>query len=296
MPFFDIEPEFLKRTKARFVILPVPYERTTTYLKGCADGPDAIRIASPSLEMYEYDVDIEPFRAGIFTAPSVQFGDADEKTELEKIGKAAALYVDDGKFLISIGGEHSISLPLLKLFASRYKDLSVLQIDAHPDLRDSYNGSQFNHACVARRMIEFAPIVQVGIRSWCFEQEQYMRNAQRNKVNGRKALTFFPADQIVGKEGWQKKVLNSLSDNVYLTVDIDGFDPSIFPAVGTPEPGGLGWYETLDLFKNLVREKRLVGMDLVELKPIKGETRSEVAAARLIHHVISYLIKHKKSP
>jgi agmatinase len=138
--------------------------------------------------------------------------------------------------------------------------------------------------------------VQVGVRSWCAEQDAFMKKASRRKIRGRKALTVFPASKIVGCSGWQKKVADSLSKNVYLTLDLDGLDPGVIPSVGTPEPGGLGWFETLELFKEVIRRRRLVGMDMVELKPIQGDIRGDLAAARMLHHILAYISAFQQKP
>ncbi len=291
--FFDIDPPFNKRENAGFVIIPVPYERTTSYLKGCVKGPEAIKKASAQVELYEPEVDVEPYREGIYTAPAIRFGKESESSELDRIRKVAEPYVAEGKFVVALGGEHTIAVPLVKLFAGKYRNLSVLQIDAHPDLRDSYEGNHLNHACVGRRIIEQAPLVLVGIRSWCAEQQEFIKKAKKRKIRGRKMLSVFPARNIVGKRNWQRKVVECLGDNVYLTLDLDGLDPSVIPAVGTPEPGGLGWYETLDLLKEVIRRRRLVGMDMAELKPVKGDVRGEMAAARLLHRILAYLTKYQ---
>jgi len=294
--FFDIDPPFSKRKNARFAILPAPYERSSSYLKGCAKGPAAIKKASAQVELYEPDVGVEPYRQGIYAAPAVRFGKGSDAKELDRIRKAAEPYIDEGKFLVTLGGEHTIAVPLVKLYCEKHKNITVLQIDAHPDLRDTYEGNPLSHACVGRRIIEHAPLAQVGVRSWCIEQAEFMKKASKRRVGGQKALTVFPAKDIVGKRGWQRKVVDCLSENVYLTLDLDVLDPSVIPAVGTPEPGGIGWYETLDLLKELIRRKRLVGMDIVELKPIKGDTRCDIAAARLLHHTLAYITKYCHLP
>ncbi len=295
-PFFDLDREYAQKKKSRFVILPVPYERTTSYLTGCRRGPEAIRDASSQVELYEPDVDRDPYLNGIHTAPPVRFGKKSIEEELTRIKKAAASYVEEGKFLVAIGGEHTVSVPLVGFFAEKYANLSVLQIDAHPDLRDSYEGSRYSHACVGRRIIETAPIVQVGARSWSVEEREFIKSIRQKKVRGQKAFTLFPAEKIVGKSAWQNKVVEALSENVYLTLDLDGLDPSVIPSVGTPEPGGLGWHETLELLRKVIKNRRLVGMDMVELKPIKGDFRGEIAAARLLHHVLAYLTTYQENP
>jgi len=295
-PFFDPDPPHARKRSSRFVILPLPYERTTSYLKGCGRGPEAIRNASPQVELYEPEVDNEPCLQGIYTAPPVKFGNKSEEEELDRIRKAAAPHVGEGRFLAAIGGEHTVTVPLAGLFAEKYDELSVLQIDAHPDLRDSYEGSRFSHACVGRRIIETAPLAQVGVRSWSVEEQEFMRSIRRRKVRGRKALAMFPADKIAGKTGWQGKVVEALSENVYLTIDLDGLDPAVIPSVGTPEPGGLGWYETLELLKMVIKNRRVVGMDMVELRPIEGDVRGEMAAARLLHRILAYIATYQENP
>lgn len=295
-PFFDLEPRHARKKTSRFVILPVPYERTTSYLKGCKHGPEAVRKAGSQVELYEPELAAEPYLQGIYTAPPVNFGKKSEREELARIRKAAAPYVREGKFLAAIGGEHTVSVPLVELFARKYGNLTVLQIDAHPDLRASYEGSRYSHACVGRRIIEQVPIVQVGVRSWSIEEQEFMDSIRRKKIRGRRALTLFPADKIAGKSGRQARVVEALSENVYLTIDLDGLDPAVVPSVGTPEPGGLGWRETIELLKKVIKNRRLVGMDMVELKPVKGDVRGEMAAARLLHFILACLAVYRKNP
>lgn len=287
--YFDIPTEYSDLKKARFVILPLPYEQTTTFIKGTAHGPEALRAASAQVELFDEETGAEPHLEGIHSAPPVRFGKTQGEKALQKIHGAIFRYVEAGKFVAAIGGEHSVTAGIAPVYSEKYRDLSVLHIDAHPDLRDVYEGSRHNHACVGRRIMEYAPLVQVGVRAWCAEQDAFMKKAAKQKIKGRRALTVFPAHEIAKSKDWIKRVIDALSPRVYLTLDLDGLDPSVIPAVGTPEPGGLQWRETLELLREVIREKTLVGMDMVELCPKKGDITGEFAAARLLHKILAFL-------
>ena len=292
--YFDVSAGYRDLKKSRFVILPVPYERTTTFIKGAAAGPEAIRSASAHVELFDEETGVEPYLDGIHSADPVEFGRIHGKEALEKIGRTVRRYVDRGKFVIAIGGEHTITAGIVPVYAKKYADLTVLQLDAHADLRASYEGSRYNHACVGRRILESAPLVQVGIRAISVEEAAFISSAREKKIRGRQALAFFPAHEIQKSRNWISKVVNSLSSHVYLTIDLDGLDPSIIPAVGTPEPGGLGWRETLELLKRVISKRTLVGMDMVELCPRRGDVIGDFAAARLLHKILAYSVAKSK--
>jgi agmatinase len=201
----------------------------------------------------------------------------------QKVREKVIKFLDDGKFVVTLGGEHSVSIGVVQAFAEKMPGMSVLQVDAHTDLRQEYEGSRFNHACVMARVQELCPIVQVGIRSMDVVEKPYV-SADR----------IFYAKDIVGRDRkWIDGVLDKLTDQVYVTIDLDGFDPSILPATGTPEPGGLGYYEVLDLMRILIKRKKLIGFDVVELCPIDGNKASDFLASKLIYQLLSYQFESK---
>ena len=256
--FGDIEREFSNFEKSRVIILPVPYEATTTYRKGTKEGPKAIITASQNMELYDEETDCEPHKVGIHTLKEFKEGFDSPQRMIKALANRAQGLFSLGKLVIALGGEHTITLGIVEGLRKKEKDFSILILDAHADLRNSYEGTKYSHACVARRLIEENRIVQVGIRSLCRKEADFIK--QKN-------LRLFYAKDIVGKEDWMKEVISCLSDKIYLSIDLDFLDPSIMPAVGTPEPGGLGWYETLRFLRLLAKEKKILGVDVVELCP-----------------------------
>ena len=274
--FGDLPSEYALEKSSEIVVLPIPYDGTSTWVKGSDKGPEALLEASANMELYDIETDSEVYLHGIHTAPAVTENKSPEDM-VKAAEKEALKYIDSDKFLVTIGGEHSVSIGPIQAHAKRYKNLSVLQIDAHTDLRDSYQGSKNNHACVMARAQELCPIVQVGIRSM---DSGEMERLDRNRV--------FWAHHIARGDEWMDKAIDLLTDNVYLTVDLDGFDPSILPSTGTPEPGGLQWYQALSFLKKLVERKNLVGFDIVELCPNPYEKSSDFLAAKLLYKILSY--------
>lgn len=256
--------------KAHFIILPVPYEATTTYGKGTKNGPAAIIAASKALESFDEELLFDAARKkGVYTG---------KKCSLEALKPRLGELLERGKLPVILGGEHSITAYAIEPFAKKYKNLSVLQLDAHADLRDTYYDSKYNHGCVMQRILEFCPAVQIGVRS--ISEAEYV-NAKRSKQ----------LDKIhfANKLPSTKKILNQLSEDVYITIDVDVFDPSLMPATGTPEPGGLGWYQVLNILKEVCAKKNVVGFDVVELSPRKGDNASDFTIAKLVYKVMGYL-------
>lgn len=277
MNFGGISEEFSDYKKSPIVVLPVPYDETSTWIKGADKGPDAILEASANMELYDIETDSEVFKKGIYTAPPIVERSSPE-TMVAEVHKAVKGFLKDGKFVVMLGGEHSVTIGAAKAYTETFPGLSVLQIDAHTDLRPEYEDSPFNHACVMARVQEMCPIVQVGIRSMDVVE----------KPNVDKSRVFFAHD-IVGTRGdWMDDVLDLLTDKVYVTIDLDGFDPSIVPATGTPEPGGLSYYEVIRLIRKLIARKKVVGIDVVELCPIEGNKASDFLASKLIYQFLSY--------
>ncbi len=277
--FLDLPDEFSDPTTARYIVLPVPYGGTVTFGRGTADGPEAIIAASHQVELFDEELLGEFYRAGIATLEPVAPSDTPAE-QMARVRKMAEPYVWAGKFLLTLGGEHSITAPLVEAAAGHYGEISVLQIDAHADLRDTYNGTKHSHACVMRRILETTGrVAQVGIRS--FSQEEY------DAFPGRVA-DFITPKMAAGDSDWMERVLALLGDKVYLTVDIDGFDLSEAPGTGTPEPGGLTWRQVTGLIRRVAAERSIVAADVVEVSPIPGSRVTEFLAARLAYKIIAY--------
>lgn len=274
--FGDIPQEFCNEKDSKIVILPIPYDGTSTWVKGADKGPEALLDASANMELYDIETDSEVYLQGIYTAPAIDENSSPEAM-VAASEKESLRYIDAGKFLVSIGGEHSVSIGPIQAHAKRYKNLSVLQIDAHTDLRDSYEGSKNNHACVMARAQDLCPIVQVGIRS--------MDVGEKDRLDPNRV---FWGHRVTQNDDWMDSAIDLLTDDVYLTIDLDGFDPSIMPSTGTPEPGGLQWYPTLKFIKKLIERKNLVGFDIVELCPNPDEKSSDFLATKLLYKILSY--------
>jgi agmatinase len=274
--FGYLPQEYSEPENAEIVIIPVAYDGTSTWVKGADKGPAAIIEASANMELYDIETDSEVFKKGIFTEETTG-GDITTLEMIDAVNGATRYYLENDKFVVVIGGEHSVSIGSIKANAKHFQNLSVLQLDAHADLREEYNGSKYNHACVMARTKELCPIVQVGIRSMDSSEKESMDKAG-----------FFFAKDIYNTTDWIKKVISKLSKNVYITIDLDVFDPSIMPSTGTPEPGGLLWYDVLELLKTVSEKKNLVGFDVVELCPDGRNTAPDFMAAKLIYKLLSY--------
>ncbi len=274
--FGYLPEEYSDPENAGIIIIPVAYDGTSTWIKGADKGPTAIIEASANMELYDIETDSEVYRKGIYTEDTI----TREITTTEMINAVngtVQYYLEKNRFTVVIGGEHSVSIGSIKAHAEYYANLTVLQLDAHADLREEHNGSIYNHACVMARIKEFCPVAQVGIRS--------MDSSENESMD--KTRTFF-AEDIHNNEDWIKKVVSTLSDNVYITIDLDVFDPSIMPSTGTPEPGGLLWYDVLALLKAVSNKKIVVGFDVVELCPDDRNKAPDFMAAKLIYKLLSY--------
>jgi len=274
--FGHLPEEYSDADNSGIVIIPVAYDGTSTWVKGADKGPAAIIEASANMELYDMETDSEVYKRGIFTE-SLIGGEISTIEMVEAVIDNVKYYLGKGKFTIVIGGEHSVNIGSVKAHAEKYDDLTILQLDAHSDLRDEYNGSKYNHACVMARAKEVCPIVQVGVRSMDISEKEFMD----------KSRVFFAKD-IHNNTDWIKKVISKLSDNVYVTIDLDVFDPSIMPSTGTPEPGGLLWYDVLALLKTVSNKKNIVGFDVVELCPDGRNKAPDFMAAKLIYKLLSY--------
>jgi agmatinase len=279
--FLDMPQFFAKPENAKYVLLPVPYDGTSTYMKGAEKGPQAIIDASDSIELYDIQTEIEAYKSGIYTDKHL-YSFATPEIMVAEVKERVGYFLQQQKRIGLLGGEHSISIGAIEAHAEKYPNLSVLQIDAHADLRDTYNGSACNHACVMRRAQEKTRVVQVGIRNVCMEEKEYIIPEN----------TFYAHD-ICGKTEWMPKAIDRLTEHVYLTIDLDGFDPSILPATGTPLPGGLLWYETLAFLELLFKSKKVVGFDVVELCPQNENKSSDVLAAVLVYKIVSMMERNE---
>lgn len=277
------EAEFSSFEQARILVWPVSYEGTVSYGGGTGRGAEAVINASRNMELYDEETDAEVYRLGIHTleeSPSVDPPAAMMQSLYER-GKEL---VKTGKFVTMIGGEHSVSAPIIRAHAERYDNLSILQIDAHADLRDTYDGTPHSHASIMARVTRDMrlPSVQCGIRSISAEEARSLDELPTR---------IFWAKDIVGRSDWWDAAVDGLTENVYLTIDIDGLDPSLVAQTGTPEPGGLGWYETIGLIRTLARKRRVVGMDLTEYSYVEGQDASAFLCAKLIYKSLAFIFE-----
>jgi agmatinase len=263
---------------ARFAVLPIPYDGTTSYAVGTRDGPRAILTASQQVELYDEALGRESLKAGVATLDPVPWDSAGPQQTVQRVFETARKVVRDGKFLIGLGGEHSISSGLVRAVQTRYKNVSVLQIDAHADLRDSYQGSPWSHACVMRRIHDLGvDAVAVGIRNYSADEAAFIKKADKKIVTARRCR----------ESGiWIEEAVAAEARDVFVTIDIDGFDPAYAPGTGTPEPGGLDWYQVTDLLAAVAKSRRIVGADVVEVRPIPGNNVTEFLAAKLVYRLI----------
>ncbi|MDG2617177.1 agmatinase [Thermoleptolyngbya sichuanensis XZ-Cy5] len=270
---------------ARVVILPIPYEATTTYRKGCEHGPAAILEASHQVEYYDEELEREMWPVGVYTHGAIadtRSGPVSAEAMLKVVEDTTAQLIADGKFVIGLGGEHSITTGLVRAYrAASTEPFTVVQIDAHGDLRHEYEGSIHNHACIMRRVVDMGlPTVQIGIRSICKEEADLIKE---------KNLTVFRAREIATQPDWAERALAAIpTRNVFLTIDLDGIDPTLIPGVGTPEPGGLNWYSLLGYLRSVFEHHHVLGADIMELAPVSESVVSEFTAAKLAYKLIGY--------
>jgi agmatinase len=276
--FLGLPAEFTDPRRAAAAVIPVPYDRTSTWHKGADAGPRAILDASAAVELYDIQTRGEVWRRGVATLPPVQCDGPPEMLADLVHGRVDEVLAR-GQLPVVLGGEHSVTIGAVRAVKTRFAGVSVLQIDAHADTRETYEGSPFNHACVMARVREWCPIVQVGIRAIDAEEVARLDPAR----------VFFAHDIAAadGNRAWMDRVAALLSDEVYVTIDVDGFDPSLVPATGTPEPGGLGWHQVNDLLARVLGRRRLVGFDVVELCPAPGQHASAFTAAKLAYRILS---------
>ncbi|MDD2670829.1 MAG: agmatinase [Syntrophales bacterium] len=278
--FGGLLPEFTDPEKALFFVLPVPYDLTSTYQSGSRKGPGAILDASANMELFDEELKRETYLEGIHTLEPLEADARGPGEMVERVREKIAEILGQEKIPVVLGGEHSISFGAVKAMKRKYPGISVLQMDAHADLRDSYQGTPFSHAAVARRILEECPLVQAGIRSMSVEEGEFLKKSGVNS---------FSADYIRENSGWPEEICRGLSDDVYLTLDLDVFDPAFMPATGTPEPGGWSWHDVLRLVREVSRRRRIRGFDVVELSPIPGLVAPDFLAAKLVYRIMGYI-------
>jgi agmatinase len=332
--FLGLPPRYSDYAKAKFAVLPIPYDSTTSFQTGTREGPAAIIRASQQVEFFDEELEAEFYKTGVATLDPLAPNMAGPKAMHDDIHAAARRVVRDGKFLLGLGGEHSITSGLVRAVMGKHKRLSVLQIDAHLDLRDEWEGSPWSHASVMRRVLDLgASVVSVGIRNVSLEEHRFLNVRdeaglvrrsrgmaeamgqsepraeasepppplqrgdkggsvsahRRNKVRRGPSVEVVTARQCHMDDDWVDRVLNALGETVYVTIDIDGFDPAFAPGTGTPEPGGLDWYQVTGLLRLVAAEKCIVAADIVEVMPIPGQAVTEFLAARLAYKLMCYL-------
>ncbi|GGE05270.1 agmatinase [Psychroflexus salis] len=272
--YAGIPDKYGRLDEAKVVLIPVPYDGTSSWQKGADKGPDAFLHASENMELYDIETKSEVYKKGVYLAPAVSENSSPEKM-VEAVHKTIKSYLQQDKFVTLFGGEHSISIGSIRAFNEHFEDLTVVQIDAHADLRPSYDGSTCNHACALHEASKNTNLIQVGIRSMDSSEVEHMDEGR----------TYFAHDLY---EDWMDDAIGQMTPNVFITIDLDAFDPSILPSTGTPEPGGLFWYETLDFLKLIFKKKNVVGFDIVELCPNENEKSSDFLAAKLYYKMLSY--------
>lgn len=274
--YAGIPEKYAKLEQSKIVLIPVPYDGTSTWQKGSDKGPTAFLEASENMELYDIETDTEVYKQGIYLADAVAENSTPEKM-VEAVHLKTKEYIKKNKFVTIFGGEHSVSIGTIRAFHEMYSNLTVLHIDAHADLRQSYEGSTCNHACAVYEASQNTNLIQVGIRSMDIIEKSVMDTDK----------TYF-AHQMAIDDSWMDTAIDQMTNNVFITFDLDAFDPSILPSTGTPEPGGLLWYETLQFLKQVFKEKNVVGFDIVELCPNKIDKSSDFLAAKLYYKMLSY--------
>lgn len=276
--------EYSSAETATFVVAPVPYDLTSTYQPGSRRGPAAIIEASTNMEFYDEELGRETYLAGIHTLDPLEVDARGPKEMMGRVRQMIAEILSDNKIPVMLGGEHSISFAAVQAVKEKYPELSVLQFDAHADLRDSYQESPFSHACVGRRISEIAELTQVGIRSLSAEEAVFMKESS--------VVTCF-ADDLYADPDWKEKICKNLKSDIYITIDLDVFDPAVMPSTGTPEPGGLSWRDVLGLIRAVSKRCRIRGFDVVELTPIPGLVAPDFMASKLIYRIMGYITEQR---
>ncbi len=275
--FAGVDESFSDLNNSKIVVLPVPYDKTSTWIKGADKGPFALIAASKALEWYDIETDFEVYRKGIHTSGALTL-DVEPEMMVREVTAKVEEFLDSGKFVVTLGGEHSVSIGAALAHSEKNNDFCVLQLDAHSDLREVYDGSRYNHACVAARIKETSSVVQAGIRSMSIEEKGKLLSEN----------VFFAKD-ITRETQAVEKIISRLNDNVYVTIDLDVFDCSLMPSTGTPEPGGLMWYEVMEILRRVSEKRNVVGFDVVELCPNQVNKAPDFLAAKLVYKFLSYI-------
>ena len=281
--YAGIEEQFSKLDSSKIVLIPVPYDGTSTWQKGSDKGPEAFLNASENMELYDIETETEVYKQGVYLADAVTENASPEQM-VDAVHQIVKTYIKKNKFVTTFGGEHSISIGTIRAFNECFDNLTVLQIDAHADLRKSYQGSKCNHACAVYEASQTTNLIQVGIRSMDVMETTVMDPEK----------TYFAHD-MAEDDNWMDAAIDQMTDNVYITFDLDAFDPSIMPSTGTPEPGGLLWYETIEFLRQVFEEKNVVGFDIVELCPNAKEKSSDFLAAKLYYKMLTYKFLNEDS-
>jgi agmatinase len=279
--YAGIPADYSKLDQSKIVLIPVPYDGTSTWQKGADKGPEAFLHASENMELYDIETDSEVYQQGIHLTEPVTENSSPEAM-VDAVHQITKSYIKKNKFVTLFGGEHSISIGSIRAFNEMFEDLTVLHIDAHADLRQSYEGSSCNHACAVYEASQTTNLIQVGIRSMDAIETTVMDEDK----------TYF-AHEMALDDNWMDSALDQMTDNVFITFDLDALDPSIMPSTGTPEPGGLLWYETLEFLKQVFEEKNVVGFDIVELCPNTNNKAPDFLAAKLYYKMLSYKFQNE---
>lgn len=280
--FLDIQPDEVGLEDARVVLVPVPYDSTTSYRGGARDGPAAIVTASRQLEDYDLELDRDISEVGIYTAPAIMPDVSGPRAMVDVVEEVVTRLAAPGRLVGLLGGEHSVTVGAVTALAASHPDVSVLYLDAHADMRDEYMGSRWGHASVARRLHEVCHLVEVGVRSLSLEERRFIRD---NEI----PVVFWPPDNG-SAESLARTVIDSLAPSVYVSIDLDVLDPAVMPSVGTPEPGGMSWHDLTGLLGAVAAERKIVGFDVVELSPGEGPEAGAFTAAKLVQKVIGYAV------
>lgn len=274
--YAGIQEEYSKLDNSKIVLIPVSYDGTSTWQKGADNGPEAFLNASENMELYDIETDTEVYKQGVFLVDPITENSSPE-TVVEMVHQITKKYIKRNKFVTVFGGEHSVSIGTIRAFNECYDNLTVLQLDAHADLRKTYGGSTCNHACALYEASQNTNLIQVGIRSMDVMEKTVMDTEK----------TYF-AHEMAIDDSWMDSAIEQMTENVFITFDLDAFDPSIMPSTGTPEPGGMLWYETLEFLKQVFAERNVVGFDIMELCPNTIDKSSDFLAAKLYYKMLTY--------
>jgi agmatinase len=282
--YAGIPDKFAKADHAEVILTSIPYDGTSTWGKGADKGFKAFLFASENMELFDIETNSEPYKHGVFLEKPLDVKEDTPEQMVKKVYKKTKELLKKEKFLTFFGGEHSVSIGVLRAYAEKYENLTVLQLDAHTDLRQEYHGSKYNHACAVAEAQRDTNLIQVGIRSMDIEEKKYL---EPSKV-------YF-AHNIMDNDYWMEESIKKMTDKVYITLDLDVFDSSLMPSTGTPEPGGMEWYQVLQYLRMVFQRKEVVGFDIVELAPNPHNPAPDFLTAKLYYKMLAYLFDKKRS-